>query len=187
MKLFYTVVSKEGAEQSKPSLSLGGFCSASEVQNGALEALFTDVSPYTLQKDQETIEYIGLILKNTFDQPVKGLSFWFNQSKDALGKFSLAVVELNDNGEMEHIPSVNTRPMYADFVVPVQDDKLELEGVMNPGTMLGLWLCRTIDNTTASAKQMTDCNHLFEVWKNGQENTSTTEVIELKVDFEYGE
>ena len=187
MRLYYTVVSKEGAEQSKPSLSLGGFCSCSEVQNGALEALFADVSPYTLQKDQQTVEYIGLILKNTFDKSVQGLSFWFNQLEDSLCSFSLAVVELNDNGEMEHIPSVNTRPMYADFVVPSNGDKLELEGSMQPGTMLGLWLCRTIDNTTDSAKRLTDCNHLFESWKDGQKNISTTEVVELKINFEYGE
>lgn len=186
MKLFYTVVSKEGAEQSKPSLSLGGFCSASEVQNGALEALFSDISPYTLQKDQQTIEYVGLILKNTFDRVVTGLSFWFNQRETDLCQFSLALVELNDNGEMEHIPSVTTRPMYAEFLTPKVDDKIVVEGELRPGQMLGLWICRTLDNTSQNVKQMSDCNYLFEQWKQ-QEDIEKVETVELKIEFGYGE
>lgn len=186
MKLFYTVVSKEGAEQSKPSLSLGGFCSISEVQNGALEALFSDISPYTLQKDQQTIEYIGLILKNTFDSSVESLSFWFNQKETDLCKFSLALVELNDNGEMEHIPSVTTRPMYAEFLVPTVDDKLVLEGELKPGQMLGLWICRTLDNSSTTAKQMLDCDYLFEQWKQQKGVGEGIETVELKISFEYG-
>lgn len=185
MKLFYTVVSKEGAEQSKPSLSLGGFCSMSEVQNGALEALFSDISPYTLQKDQQTIEYVGLILKNTFDSSVENLSFWFNQKETDLCRFSLALVELNDNGEMEHIPSVNTRPMYAEFLAPTVDDKAVLEGELKPGQMLGLWICRTLDNTSTIARQMLDCNYLFEQWKQ-QRDTEIIETVELKIGFDYG-
>lgn len=181
MELFYTVSSQEGNVQSKPTNSLGGFCSSSKVPNGSLENLFSEISVYGLQNPQA--EYIGLILKNTWGQ-VTSLSFWMNVPGNSMCKFKIAVVSLTENGEMEMIPSVNSKPLYAEFEETSQQNPLvlTLEEPFEKGQMLGLWLERTINTEVPEVKDRNNCEILYQMFKNNQSWTKE-ETVSLNIDF----
>src|SRR5574344_1912053 len=144
MEFFYTVSSQPGVAQSKPVLSLGGFLSSSKVPNGSLGNLFAEMSPYTLQNSRA--EYIGLILTNTL-KPITSMSLRVKQFSGNICKFRIAPVELTENGEMELVPSVNSKPLYAEFEEASEANKIDLsfEGTFAVGAMLGLWIERTVD------------------------------------------
>lgn len=182
MELFYTVVSQEGLVQSKPELSLGGFCSGSKVPNGSLGNLFSEISAYFMQNPKA--EYIGLILKNTFAESVKNLKFWMNVPENSICNFRIAIVELNSNGQMEHIPSVNSKPFYADFEVTSETDKIEIESEepFASGQMLGIWIERTLNMDSDQVKNRNNCDVLFEMFEKNQK-WPTEENVSLNVDF----
>lgn len=186
MELFYTVVSSRGAIQPRPSLSLGGFQSASKVPNGSLGNLFDEISPYGLQNPQA--QYIGLILQNTLDQEIKSLSFWIQKQagKSYLCNYRLAVVELSPSGQMEAIPSINSKPLYAEFYETSQSDAIELNFFVpfKYQDALGLWIERTVDKNSDEMKLRNDCDHLYEMFKQGIV-PETEEEVELKIKFEY--
>lgn len=182
MELYYTVVSQQGATQSKPSMSLGGFQSSSLVPNAALGNLFDELSSYSLQNPQP--EYIGLILKNTWGT-VLNLSMWIEAPVNSLCKYRLAPVELTDNGEMELIPSMNSKPMYAEFEETSIDNKLILslpeEGFLQ-GQMLGLWIERSINKCSNEFLKRNDCDTLYQMFQEGIQ-WDTEEEVELKIEF----
>lgn len=182
MKLFYTVTSKKGNIQSKPELSLGGFCSSSEVSNGSFGNLFSEISLYSLQKPKA--EYIGLILKNTFEESFASLKFWMNVPDDSLCKFRIAVVGLDKNGQMEMVPSVNSKPLYAEFEETSEQDPIEIESqtAFAPGQMLGVWIERTINTDSDQYKQRNSCDYLFGMFER-KETWPTEENVSLNIDF----
>lgn len=181
MELFYTVTSQEGVAQSKPTSSLGGFCSTSKVPNGTLENLFSEISPYTLQHPKA--EYIGLILKNTWGD-ISNLSLWMEVPDNSLCKYRIAVVQLTDSGEMEVISGVGSRPLYAEFETTSQYDKLVLDfgEAFSKNQMLGLWIERTINLESDEYKKRNDCDTLYRMY---QEKVfwDTEEEVELKIEF----
>jgi len=181
MELYYTVSSREGVAQSKPGNSLGGFCSSSLVPNGALENLFSEISAYALQNPQP--EYIGLILKNTYGS-ISNLSFWMNVPSTAMCNYRIAVVELSANGEMELVPSVNSKPFYAEFEVTSQSDPLvlTLTEPFTKGQMLGIWLERTVNTNAEEVKNRNNCNVLYQMYKEGQ-SWDKEENVSLNIDF----
>jgi hypothetical protein len=183
MELFYTVSSQPGVAQSKPALSLGGFLSSSKVPNGSLGNLFDEMSPYTLQNSRA--EYIGLILKNTL-KPVASMSLWVKSQEGNICKFRIAPVELTENGEMELVPSVNSKPLYAEFEETSETNKIDLsfEKSFEVGAMLGLWIERTVDMSSDQVVNRNNCQYLYQMFKDGQK-WPTQEEVELKIEFEY--
>lgn len=183
MELYYTVSSQPGVAQSKPVLSLGGFISSSKVPNGSLGNLFDEVSPYTLQNPKA--EYIGLILKNTL-KPVRSMSMWVKAFPENICKFKIAPVELTENDEMELVPSVNSKPLYAEFEETSETNKIDLtfEEPFAVGAMLGLWIERTVDMSSDQVVNRNNCQYLYQMFKEGQK-WPTQEEVELKIEFEF--
>lgn len=181
MRLFYTVASSEDAQQSSPLLSLGGFRSSSLVPNGSFNSLFSDISTYSIQKN--LVEYIGLILQNTFDKPVNSISIWIPKIESNFCKFRLSVVELDSKGEMEMIPSINSKPVYAEFYETSEEDKFEMPNILQPGDMLGLWIERSFDEESEEFLMRGNCDYLYEMI---DKKPKYSEGSSIKVSFEYG-
>lgn len=180
MRLFYTVSSKEGQPQKDPLLSLGGFRSSSMVPNDAFNALFGDISEYSIQKGLP--EYVGLILQNTFSSAVENIFIWIPRQAGRYCKFKLAVVELSPTNEMETISTINSKPLQAEFYECSEEDRFSLEGItLNPGETIGLWLERTLDTEAQSLQLRNNCSYLYETF--GKEDI--VETGELKFEFEY--
>lgn len=181
MKLFYTVTSKEDNIQSKPELSLGGFCSGSEVSNGSFGNLFSEISPYFMQNPKA--EYIGLVLKNIFANGVRNLRFWMNVPNDSICNFRIAVVGLDSNNQMEMVPSVNSKPLFAEFEVTSENDPIEIENILNSGQMLGIWIERTLNMDSVQVKERNNCDYLFGMFER-KESWPTDEMVSLIIDFD---
>lgn len=180
MRLFYTVSSEENKTQKDPLLSLGGFRSSSMVPNDAFNALFGDISEYSIQKGLP--EYIGLILQNTFNTAVENISLWIPKSKTRYCKFRLAVVELLPTNEMETISTINSKPLQAEFYECSEDDKFSLQGVvLKPGEGIGLWIERLLDIESENLQLRNNCFHLYENF----DKEDVVETGELKLEFEY--
>ena len=183
MELFYTVSSQQDAIQNKPELSLGGYCSGSKVPNGSLSNLFSEISSYAMQNPKA--EYIGLVLKNTTDTPISELSFWMNVPEDSICKFRIAIVEMSKNGLMETIPSVNSKPLYAEFYETSETDKIELslQEAIPVGGGIGIWIERTLNMESDQIKNRNNCDYLFKMFEKN-EKWPTEETIQLKISFE---
>jgi hypothetical protein len=181
MKLFYTAISGPETIQGSPLLSLGGFKSSSPVPNSSFGSLFSDLSPYTIQKGLVG-EYTGLILQNVLQVPVQNLKICIPKIEGGFCKYKLSVVELNSQQEMESIPSITSKPLYAEFYSAEIDNPIEILTVMPPQAQLGLWIERTLDFDSEELVKLTDCNHLFET---KDKLRQTIEEVTLKIDFEY--
>ena len=181
MQLFYTVISQPCAAQSSPLSSLGGYCSSSLVQSGDYNMIFGDISSYSLKKNSP--EYIALILKNTTGKSVKDLRFWLEKDSDSLCNIRIALAELNVNGEMEHVSTINSKPLYAEFYSPDKENPLEIEGTFEPGMELGIWIERSIDSDSDQASKVSDCNYLFQLFSE-KKKLSTSEIQTLKISWE---
>lgn len=181
MKLFYTVISGQDAQQSSPSLSLGGFKSSSVVPNDSYNSLFSDISSYSIQKN--LVEYIGLILQNTFQTGVTNISLWIPEVKSNICKIRLAIVELTPEGEMEAIPTINSKPVYAEFYETSEDNKFQIEDfVLQPEGMLGLWLERSFNEESEEFLMRNNCDYLY---SNIDNKKNTSEKVSLKINFDY--
>lgn len=181
MELFYTVISQPQNAQSNPLNSLGGFCSSSKVQSGEFNALFGDVSSYTLKA--ENAEYIALMLKNTLGYDVKDLKFWIVPDPEAIFDFRIALTSPNIDGGMESVPTINTKPLYAEFFNPRVDDPLEIDGIFEADMELGIWIERKINPQSPQVSRISDCNYLYDLYKE-KKTLPQTEVFELKVSWE---
>jgi len=160
MKLFYTAISKPGVQQNRPTLSLGGFKSASQVSNDALGALFGSISQRTIK--QNLSEYIGLICENTMDYPVTNIEIWMPKIPGNFAVFQLAVVELNTNKEMESIPTVHSKPIHADFYDTDIGDPISLgDAIMMPGDQFGIWVKRSLDLSVDGIAKSANCDYLY--------------------------
>lgn len=180
MRLFYTISSQEGKSQKDPLLSLGGFKSSSMVPNDAFGAIFSDISEYSIQKGLS--EYIGLVLQNTYQSSVNRISIWIPSIDKRYCKFRLAVVELSPSNEMETIPTVNSKPLQAEFYECSEESKFELGDItLAPGQSIGLWLEKTLDLDSESLQMRNNCFYLYENFGKDIE----VEVGELKIEFEY--
>ena len=180
MRLFYTISSQEGKSQKDPLLSLGGFKSSSMVPNDAFNAIFGDISEYSIQK--KLPEYIGLILQNTFNSSVENISIWIPNLKRGYCKFRLAVVELLPTNEMETISTINSKPLQAEFYECPEGDKYFLQGiVLGPGKGIGLWIERSFDMESEDLQMRNDCFYLYE----NSDKVNDIESGEIKIEFEY--
>lgn len=179
MRLYYTVISKEGDPQQKPTLSLGGFCSSSPVPNESFDNLFSEITEYTIQNNVP--QYIGLILKNTFDQEADQVKLWMEQDPNDYGKFRVGVVKLTSNGQMENIVSPSSKPVYSEFYdVTGEEEAISIPN-MKPGEMYGIWVERTLNADSEYLQKRTQCDFLYE---HLNDKLSTEEVVKMCIDFE---
>lgn len=160
MKFYYTAVSKPNVPQSDPALSLGGFKSSSAVPNADFGNLFSDISSFTIQSGRN--EYIGLILENVLDKTISNLKLWIETPKDSVCSYRLAIVELSDEGELERVSTINSKPFVADFQETSKENPIEIVGDFTPQSQVGVWIERivksmdTLLDTTLSTVE--ECN-----------------------------
>lgn len=143
MRLYYTVSSKEDDVQAKPNLSLGGFKSSSPVQNNISNNLFSDLSLFSLER--AGTEYVALILKNELELKTTEVKLWLENDINGYCKYRVSVVELSTIKAMEHIPTINSMPFYAQFYeVNSSEDFIAIPD-MNMEDMFGIWIERSIN------------------------------------------
>lgn len=151
MRLYYTVSSRQDAIQAKPNLSLGGFKSGSSVPSTAFNNLFGDLSLLSLERANG--EYIGLILVNELSQDTDTIKIWLEPSVNGYCKYRVAVVELSTTNEMEAIPTIYSQPLYAEFYeVNSLEDCISIPSMV-VGEMYGLWIERSIDESSEIYKK----------------------------------
>ncbi len=162
--------------QQKPSQSLGGFKSRNLVPNTSFGALFSDVSLLTREKNLP--EYIGLILVNERENPVKDVKVWLEVPEGSLCKYKVSVIELNSINQSEMLPSINSRPLYASFYeANSQEEGIPIPNMMI-GEMYGIWIERILDTESDAFKNFNDCDYLY-----ANTFSITSEEIELKINF----
>jgi CTP:phosphocholine cytidylyltransferase-like protein len=88
---------------------------------------------------------------------------WFDHPADCISTFKLAAVDLATDAEgekyMEHAPNMNSKPLYATFSEADGEVNRVSIGDINAGAMVGIWIERSIDITTAKTQQ----NEIYEV------------------------
>lgn len=145
MKLFYTGAEYLDAIQTSSDRSLGGYKSVTQIPNGALNVLFTNISYQTLQK--KIPEVRALILKNTSGSLAINITLYTEIiSAVPFSKIEVAPVTVGADGLMEKIMTGKSSPYDI-------DQWYELDGAGNAaiiideladGEYLGLWIRRTV-------------------------------------------
>jgi len=176
MRLYYTTTAKQDALQQKPSQSLGGFKSSNLVPNSSFDNLFADVSLLTLEKN--LAEYIGLILVNERENETGNIKIWVNSPSSNLCKYKIAVVELNSINQSEMLPSINSKPLYAEFY----EANSELNSIpipnMVPNEMYGIWIERTINVNSDEYLNYNNCDYIY-----ANQSPSLSEEFDIKISF----
>jgi len=177
MKLFYSIISQSGQPQDDPLLSLGGFCSSTSVLSGKPGSLFGTISEIGIENN--TPQYVCLILKNVFSQKISGAILWIESDLNNQGLFKVAIVDSID-GEFESTGSSFSKPLYAEFnSVNGKDDSIQLPD-MDPGKEYGLWIERTINMESEEISKRNDPDFLLS--KLNQE-VSKLETLNLKIEW----
>lgn len=180
MKLYFSDISQEGQPQSESRLSLGGYCSSTLVPSGQLNALFSEVSTYTLEKNRS--EYIFIVIKNEFENVVKNPLLWIEKENSHICNFKFAIVEPMPSGEFESTQSPFNKPLYAEFyTADGKEDAIELPS-LNQGDILGLWIERSIDSENPQVKNRNNCEYLY---KNYDIENDKIESVLLKISWQW--
>lgn len=169
LKLYYTTPIEQDRLQDRPDLSLGGFKSGTPVPNAMFNNLFSDISCYSVNNNQD--EYIALVLKNETTDPLVNVRLWFNYPAEAQKKIEVAAVELNSGGQMEIVGNPYTRPLYAEFFEADGEVNAVSLGRMGSEGVLGIWFKKTI-NTSVILDQETDIS----LYENGNPVPGTEEI-----------
>lgn len=171
MQLYYTNSQKPNGEQTKPSLSLGGYISGSTIPNDLLNNIITDISRLAI--DNNGKETIIIALTNTLSNDVENVKIWFEYPTDEEDnnashvKLELAIVDptVDDCGDyvFERLNSFSVSPLYATFSEPNSNANAINVGTIEAGKSVGIWIRKTINKTNASPLS---CDQLYENFKN---------------------
>ena len=187
MNLYYTIKSAPEDIQTKPNLSLGGYKSANRIQNSTVGALFGDISMYTVKNGNQN-QYIGLILKNETDKKLDNTKIWTISNEGCYSTLKFAIVSLSQDSEgnpmMEHIPSLNSKPLFADFY--------QIEELMNAGSfgqlqvdeMVGIWIERSLLIDTIKTDQNSIYKQTSDPYKYEAVELSKEDSIEIHISYD---
>jgi hypothetical protein len=160
MKIYYTSPTAQDAVQTDPRLSLGGYKALNPIPNAAFDNLFGEISQYLLSKEIPEAEFIGVILKNETGADIANLWLWFEYSVDCYSKLLISAVDLAADASgvlrMEHIPSRNSTPLYADFYEASGIENAVAIGDLAVDGMVGLWFQRQLVEDLATTIQEDD-------------------------------
>jgi len=164
--------------QQKANQSLGGFKSSSLVPNSSFGSLFSDISSLFIERDLP--EYIGIILINEMEVESTDIKLWITRDIDSICKYKVSVVELNSRNEMEMLPSINSKPLYAEFY-----DANSIDNAINIPPMLsneqyGIWIERSLDKESSSYVNRGNCEVLY---NNPNIFDNKIEEFEVKIQF----
>lgn len=143
MRLYYTNSTGTDIEQSKSSLSLGGYKSSSKVPNGVFNNMFADITPATVSNFNQN-RYIALILVNETGKALENVNFWFDLPEVCSGTFKIAAVDLvlQTDGSylMERVDSVYEKPVNGEFFESSGEINAVDLGNLAIGEQIGLWV-----------------------------------------------
>lgn len=109
-----SIVKSEDSPQTDPMESLGGYVSSTVVPNASLNALFDQISSYTLEKRQK--ETVAIALVNKYDYAVSNVQLKIVAGSNNVAKFRVAAVAIDsDTYQMEKIANRYSEPMNATF------------------------------------------------------------------------
>lgn len=147
IKLYYTTPEKEGVEQIRPMLSLGGYRASNTIPNDEFGNLFGEITPLSIDKNKD--EYRALVVKNESSQKLTDVKLWFEYPEKSYSKFLISAVQMreDENGElaMEHVNTIYSRPMYAEFFEANGENDAVTIGDMEAGAQVGIWLKRILN------------------------------------------
>lgn len=151
MRLFYTTTTGYLNDQPNPERSLGGYQSSSPVANDDFSNIFDEISVMTIRSGRD--EYRAIVLKNEFPEKKTNVRLSMELSDHSICSYKLAlaqldIVDANGNVSMEYLQAMNNKPFRAQFVDMVPGAVVEV-GNMDPGAVIGIWLCRHIDKDAA--------------------------------------
>lgn len=176
LRLYYSVISSANQPQPDSRFSLGGFISNSPVSSGQLNAIFDDVSIYSLIQNRKT--YLCLIIRNDGDSETIDAELWIERFEEAICKFEFALAQPNSKGEFEAVATIFSKPIYGEFEkANGKEDSITLPD-LKPGEMIGLWIERSIDMENEFIKNRNNCDFLYE---NKDKELSTIESVALKI------
>ncbi len=178
MRLYYTTTSRVDTPQQKANQSLGGFKSSSLVPNSSFGSLFSDISSLFIERDLP--EYIGIILINELESECTDIKLWINRDIDSICKYKVSVVELNSRNEMEMLPSINSKPLYAEFYDANSIDNAINIPPMLPNEQYGIWIERSLDKESSNYVNRGNCEVLY---NNPNIFDNKIEEFEVKIQF----
>lgn len=152
MRFYYTTPVEEGYTQNRADLSLGGFRSANPAPNASPRNLFSDVSIYSIRTNRP--EYIGLVLRNETGVAVTA-TLHFTYPENCQMVYAVAAVDLNADGQMEHIDTPYQAPYFAEFYEANGEANAVDLGEMAANESMGIWLRRSL-NIEAITGQYSD-------------------------------
>lgn len=186
IKLYYTVPEKEDVEQIRPMLSLGGYRASNTIPNADFGNLFGEITSLTIDKNKD--EYRAMVIRNESTETLINVRLWFIYPEKAYAKFMIAAVQMvpGEGGSliMEHINTIYSKPMYAEFFEAAGEDNAVTIGDMEVGTQVGIWLKRSLN-----IAQIEEVKNSFVV-KNIQTKQyemvplETSEIVDLTIDWE---
>lgn len=183
MQLYYTGALTYLGEQLKSELSLGGFVSSSLVPNGKLEAIFPEISLYTIDKND--IEVRAIVLKNESTFVVNNIRLWFVYPTNSYSKLEVSAVNLSQDSNggyyMEKVLDTHSLPYYAEFYEADGEVGAVSLGSLGAGSSLGLWLKRSLNKE--SIETVYECENLNSLSLGGEE-IETREEIQLIIDWD---
>lgn len=142
MRFLYTGAKEFMLDQTDPDNSLGGFCSKSPVPN-RINNLFSDVSYLSIFNENE--ECRAIVIENNSSNAINDVKIGYKYDK-SLYDIQIAVVELNQDGNMERISNSRDIPYYAEFIeadiTDTEDNSMELDFEANK--RYGIWVKRKI-------------------------------------------
>lgn len=168
MRLLYTGAKEFMLDQTDPDNSIGGFCSKSPVPN-RINNLFSDVSYLSIFNESEECKAVAI--ENNSSNTINDVKIGYKYDKN-LYDIQIAIVEFNQEGNMERISNSKDIPYYAEFVeaniTDTEDNSIELD--FEPNKRYGMWVKRKI--LPQKSKSCVDLNN---------QTTTTPE----KIDFEF--
>lgn len=147
MILYYSGATSSGLDQNLPEKSLGGYISATIIQNGTLNNIFSTVSKVVVEKNQRDTRLI--VLYNNSSSDIYNVKLWIDNTVDDNHNNIIAAAvspafDNCDNPYFEQIASTDALPYQATLAAHNgQGNAIEV-GTVASGEYIGIWLSKTI-------------------------------------------
>ena len=185
--LFYTGAIQYEDMQDNPSLSLGGYKSASQIPNGEINNLFPKITQQSVIQNKRVVRMI--VFKNTIGQNINNLKIWSANGLYSL--ISMAFIKPGVDGcqnpIFEKIGSETALPYQGEFNSFEEEAPYTVEELL-PEEMFGIWIKRELNTQsfTDLDKGLDDKMSCEELEEQLQAlNTSSIEKDEVKLFFEW--
>lgn len=132
--LYYTGAKESDAEQPIPSQSLGGYCSATQIDNEDFDTIFEQIS----NVQEFGTRYRLICFKNVFAAPLSNIKIYAESGE--LIQLELAVVLPTSTQMFEKIKKDTSKPYQASFKKTSEEDVISIATPLQPNAVIGIWL-----------------------------------------------